>query len=149
MQAAKDRFKRFLVAWREKGGSRPLEGWWGEALECWKSLGRMWLVCAGEPSAGESRAGKTGGACVSGGISEGRRTSCDVGLGNGRQAPRSLRWTDRAPRLSSAQHWRGAQPIKTSDPGSQGKFLAKDPGSGHPHCLGGSCDCTSTRAGLP
>lgn len=61
MQAAKDRFKGFLVAWREKGGSRPLEGWWGEALECWKSLGRMWLVCAGEPSAGESRVGKTGG----------------------------------------------------------------------------------------
>lgn len=44
-------------------------------------------------------------ACVSGGIWEGHRTSCDVGLlcplGSRRQAPRSPRWTDRAPQLSS------------------------------------------------
>lgn len=60
MQAAKDKLKGFLVAWREKGGSRPLAGWWGKALESQKSLGRTWLVCAGKPRAGESRAGKTG-----------------------------------------------------------------------------------------
>ena len=60
VQAAKDKLKGFLVAWREKGGSRPLAGWWDKALECQKSLGRTWLVCAGKPTAGESRAGKTG-----------------------------------------------------------------------------------------
>lgn len=108
-------------------------GWGIRVLE--ESLGWMWLVHAGEYWR----------ACGNGDIREGRWASCVVGLlyplGSGRQAPRSPRWTRL---IDSAQHWRGAQPTKTSDPGRKGEPLAEDPGSGCSHCLGGSGGSTST-----
>lgn len=68
-------------------------------------------------------------ACVSGGIWEDRGTSCDVGLlwplGSRRQAPRSPRWTDRAPRLSSALE--GSAANKDERSREQGKVSGQGP----------------------
>lgn len=68
-------------------------------------------------------------AWVSGGIWEGRGTSCDVGLlcplGSRRQAPRSPRWTDRAPRLSSALE--GSAANKDERTREQGKVSGQGP----------------------
>lgn len=96
-----------------------------------------------KPSAGESRAGKTGRPVSVGAF--GRVTglpvtwACYALWGAERQAPRSPRWTDQVPPTQLRTREARSQQRQRARSREQGSFWPRTPAPGRPRCLGGSC----------